>query len=143
MSETDLTSDEAALEPDDEQRAIDVVELPEVGATAEPELDELVGAEDTPLAPTFAADGDTLRPVLEVPVELVVELGRTTMTIGDTLKIGKGSIVVLDKEAGSPSDLKVNGRLIARGEVVAIDEEFGLRVTEVVSLERLFDTGAE
>jgi flagellar motor switch protein FliN/FliY len=70
--------------------------------------------------------------VLEVPVELVVELGRTSMTIGETLGIGRGSIVVLDKQAGAPADLKVNGRLIARGEVVAIDEEFGLRVTEVV-----------
>jgi flagellar motor switch protein FliN len=71
--------------------------------------------------------------VLDVPVELSVEVGRTTMTIRETLEIGPGSIVPLNKMTGEPVDLFVNGRRIARGEVVAIDEEFGLRVTQVVS----------
>jgi flagellar motor switch protein FliN len=67
------------------------------------------------------------------PVELAVEIGRTRMTIGETLALGPGAIVTLDRLAGEPVDLLVNGRPIARGEVVVIDEEFGLRITEVVS----------
>jgi flagellar motor switch protein FliN len=78
-----------------------------------------------------AATGD-LSLVLDVPVEVAVEIGRTTMTIRETLAITPGSIVSLDRMAGEPVDLLVNGKRIARGEVVAIDEEFGLRVTEVV-----------
>ena len=68
----------------------------------------------------------------DVPVELAVEIGRTRMSIGETLALGPGSIVTLDRLAGEPVDLLVNGRPIARGEVVVIDEEFGLRITEVV-----------
>ena len=71
--------------------------------------------------------------VLDVPVEAAVEIGRTTMTIRETLAIAPGSIIALNKLAGEPVDLLVNGKRIARGEVVAIDEEFGLRVTEVLS----------
>ena len=67
-----------------------------------------------------------------MPVELAVEIGRTQMTIGETLALGPGSIVTLNRLAGEPVDLLVNGNPIARGEVVVIDEEFGLRVTEVV-----------
>jgi flagellar motor switch protein FliN len=69
----------------------------------------------------------------DVPVELSVELGRTRMTIGETLKLGPGSVVSLNRLAGEPVDLLVNGKPIAHGEVVVIDEEFGLRITEVVS----------
>ena len=68
----------------------------------------------------------------DVPVELAVEIGRTRMTVGAALALGPGSIVTLDRLAGEPVDLLVNGLPIARGEVVVIDEEFGLRITEVV-----------
>jgi flagellar motor switch protein FliN/FliY len=78
-----------------------------------------------------AGDADLAR-LHAVPVELAVEIGRTQMTIGDTLGLGPGSIITLNRMAGEPVDLLVNGRPIARGEVVVIDEEFGLRVTEVV-----------
>jgi flagellar motor switch protein FliN/FliY len=85
------------------------------------------------------ADGSDGPPELErlydVPVELAVEIGRTRMTIRETLALGPGSIVTLNRLAGEPVDLLVNGKPIARGEVVVIDEEFGLRVTEVVSTE--------
>lgn len=84
------------------------------------------------------AAGD-LAPVLDVPVELSVEIGRTTMTIGETLAIGPGSIVSLNRAIGEPVDLLVNGKRIARGEVVAVDEEFGLRVTEVDPAEPRFE----
>jgi flagellar motor switch protein FliN len=83
-----------------------------------------------------------LGPVLDVPVELSVEIGRTTMTIRETLDIGPGSIVALNRMTGEPVDLLVNGHKIAQGEVVAIDEEFGLRITHVVSPERLLDAAA-
>jgi flagellar motor switch protein FliN/FliY len=73
--------------------------------------------------------------VLDVPVSLSVEIGRATMTVRETLGIGPGSLITLNKLAGEPVDLLVNGKRIARGEVVAIDEQFGLRVTEVVARE--------
>ena len=68
----------------------------------------------------------------DVPVELTVEIGRTRMTIRETLALGPGSIVSLERLAGEPVDLLVNGKRIAYGEVVVIDEEFGLRITELV-----------
>ena len=70
-----------------------------------------------------------------VSVELTVEVGRTRMTLSETLALGPGSVVTLDRLADQPVDLLVNGRPIARGEVVVIDEEFGLRITEVVGAE--------
>lgn len=80
------------------------------------------------------ADGPPeLERLYDVPVELAVEIGRTQMTIRETLALGPGSIVTLNRLAGEPVDLLVNGKPIARGEVVVIDEEFGLRVTEVVA----------
>jgi flagellar motor switch protein FliN/FliY len=87
--------------------------------------------EAVPDAAPAASDADLAR-LHAVPVELAVEIGRTRMTIGDTLGLGPGSIITLNRMAGEPVDLLVNGRPIARGEVVVIDEEFGLRVTEVV-----------
>src|SRR4051794_22074926 len=76
--------------------------------------------------------GAQLERLHDVPVELVVEIGRTKMTIRETLALGPGSIVTLDRTAGEPVDLLVNGKPVARGEVVVIDGEFGLRVTEVI-----------
>ncbi|MFL6107102.1 MAG: flagellar motor switch protein FliN [Marmoricola sp.] len=67
-----------------------------------------------------------------VDMEVTVELGRTRMTVRDLLALTPGAVLELDRAAGSPADLLVNGRLIARGEVVVVDEDFGLRVTEIV-----------
>jgi flagellar motor switch protein FliN/FliY len=86
-----------------------------------------------PQAPASAGEPAELERLYEVPVELAVEIGRTMMTIRETLALGPGSIVTLDRLAGEPVDLLVNGKPIARGEVVVIDEEFGLRVTEVTA----------
>lgn len=71
--------------------------------------------------------------LMDVPMQVTVELGRTTMMIRDVLELGTGSIIELDKLAGEPVDLLVNQKLIARGEVVVIDESFGVRVTDIVS----------
>lgn len=76
--------------------------------------------------------------IMDVPLEVTVELGRTKMQIKEILDLGAGSIVELDKLAGEPVDVLVNGKLIAKGEVVVIDESFGIRITNIVSqMERL------
>jgi flagellar motor switch protein FliN len=77
--------------------------------------------------------GADLGRLQNVPVELAVEIGRTRMTIGDALALGLGSVVTVGRLAGDPVDLLVNGRVIARGEVVAIEEELGLRITEIAA----------
>jgi flagellar motor switch protein FliN/FliY len=87
------------------------------------------------LSPVDADQGDgaDLGRLQNVPVELAVEIGRTRMTIGEALALGPGSVVTVGRLAGDPVDLLVNGRVIARGEVVAIDEELGLRITEIAA----------
>ena len=75
----------------------------------------------------------TLDMLYDINLEIVVELGRSKMVINDLLKLSSGSIVELDKLAGEPLDILVNGRLIARGEAVVVNEKFGVRLTEIVS----------
>jgi flagellar motor switch protein FliN len=77
------------------------------------------------------ADPD-LRRLSDIPMELSVELGRTRMTVGETLDLRVGSLVTLDSAAGEPAGLLVNGTAIARGEVIVVDERYGLRVTEIL-----------
>lgn len=91
-------------------------------------------AADEELAPQAGAAGaaDDLSRLHDVPVELTVEIGRTVMTLGQALRLGPGSIVELRRLAGEPVDLLAGGKQIARGEVVVVDEEFALRVTEMV-----------
>ncbi|GAA2516092.1 flagellar motor switch protein FliN [Pilimelia columellifera] len=69
----------------------------------------------------------------DVEMEVSAELGRTRMSVRELLSLTPGAVVELDRAAGSPADLLVNGRLIARGEVVVVDENFGLRVTEIIA----------
>ncbi len=71
--------------------------------------------------------------LLDVPLEVNVELGRTRMTIQDLLQLGPGSVVELDKVAGEALDILVNGRLVARGEAVVVNDKFGIRITDIVS----------
>jgi len=73
--------------------------------------------------------------LLDVPLQVSVELGRTSAQVRDILALGTGSVLELDKQAGDPVDLLVNGKLMARGEVVVVDENFAVRITEVISLE--------
>jgi flagellar motor switch protein FliN len=86
-----------------------------------------------PAAAPLPVTAEALSRLHDVSVELAVEVGRTQMTIREALALGPGSIVTLNRLAGEPVDLLVNGKPIARGEVVVIDEEFGLRVTEVLA----------
>jgi flagellar motor switch protein FliN len=77
--------------------------------------------------------GAGLELLQDVVMELSAELGRTTMTVRDLLNLQPGAVVELDRLAGSPADLLVNGRLIARGEVVVVDEDYALKITELIS----------
>ena len=95
-------------------------------------------AQFTPLSTTPVQVNDAnIGLILDVPLQVNVELGRTKKSIKDILDLTKGSIVELDKLAGEPVDIMVNGKYLAKGEVVVIDENFGVRITEIVSpLER-------
>lgn len=78
-------------------------------------------------------DGTGLDLLFDIPLEVTVELGRVRMVVKDVIDLGSGSIVEIDKAAGEPVDLMVNGRLVARGEVVVIEDNFGVRITEILS----------
>jgi len=71
--------------------------------------------------------------VMDIPVQLTVELGRTRLTIKNILQLGQGSVVELDGMAGEPMDICINGYLIAQGEVVVVDEKYGIRVTDIIT----------
>jgi flagellar motor switch protein FliN len=77
--------------------------------------------------------GLSLERVLDIPVQLSVELGRTKLSIKQVLQLGPGSIVELNTQAGELVDVLVNGHLIAQGEVVVVNDKFGIRLTDVVS----------
>jgi flagellar motor switch protein FliN/FliY len=86
-----------------------------------------------PRTPGAAAIRGGLDMLHDVEMEVSAELGRTRMSVRELLSLTPGAIVELDRAAGSPADLLVNGRLIARGEVVVVDENFGIRITEIVA----------
>ena len=71
--------------------------------------------------------------ILDIPLTLTVELGRNRLLISEMLQLGQGSVIELTKLAGEPMDIFVNQRLIARGEVVVVNEKFGVRLTDIVS----------
>ncbi|GAA4810516.1 flagellar motor switch protein FliN [Nocardioides caeni] len=124
-----LATAEGAREPID-PAAAPVAEEPS------PALAALAASEPSePFVPAFGAAAlppRGLELLHGVDMEVTVELGRTRMTVRDLLALTPGAVLELDRAAGSPADLLVNGRLVARGEVVVVDEDFGLRVTEIV-----------
>ncbi|BEM38539.1 flagellar motor switch protein FliN [Serratia marcescens] len=71
--------------------------------------------------------------ILDIPVKLTVELGRTKMTIKELLRLSQGSVVALDGLAGEPLDILINGYLIAQGEVVVVADKFGVRITDIIT----------
>ena len=85
--------------------------------------------------PTLSVEegGSGLGRVRDIPLEVTVELGRTRLLIRDIMDLSAGSIIELDKIAGEPVDLFANGMLVARGEVIVIDDNFGVRVTEIIT----------
>ncbi len=84
-------------------------------------------------AATDAGDGRGIDLLLDIPLEISVEVGRSRILVRDLLQLQEGSLIELDKLAGEPLDLYVNSRLIARGEAVVVNDKFGLRLTDVVS----------
>ncbi|MCL2829571.1 MAG: flagellar motor switch protein FliN [Betaproteobacteria bacterium] len=99
------------------------------------------GAKPAPIFPSFeaSADGDKasmmreLDMILDIPVQLTVELGRTKITIRNLLQLAHGSVVELEALAGEPMDVLVNGTLIAQGEVVVVNDKFGIRLTDIIT----------
>jgi flagellar motor switch protein FliN/FliY len=78
-------------------------------------------------------EGHDLEFILDIPLELSVELGRSKMLVNDLLQLGQGSIVELNKLAGEPLEIFINRKLVARGEVVVVNEKFGVRLTDIIT----------
>ena len=90
-------------------------------------------AAGAPSVPGSAAAGNDINMILDIPVQLTVELGRTRIPIKHILQLAQGSVVELDALAGEPMDVLVNGFLIAQGEVVVVNDKFGIRLTDIVT----------
>jgi flagellar motor switch protein FliN/FliY len=96
-------------------------------------LDNIEGT-DAALARTMGLGSEVnLDVILDVPVTMAMEVGRTKISIRNLLQLNQGSVVELDRAAGEPLDVFVNGTLVAHGEVVVINEKFGIRLTDVIS----------
>lgn len=110
-------------------------EQPEPQAPADPAATGSFQAAD--FQQVDGANGNAPNPdielILDVPVTLALEVGRTEMTIGKLLTLSQGTVVELDRNAGEPLDVIVNGALIARGEIVVINDKFGIRLVDVVT----------
>ena len=110
--------------------------------------DITAGAFEKPEAPQVSPanmdekSGDNLDLLLDIPLEITIELGRTKMLINDLLKLGQGAVIELPKEAGETLEILANNRLIAKGDVVEVNQKYGVRLTEVISpVERLGKLG--
>jgi len=105
---------------------------PETASEVQPE--QVAPASFTNFAPTTATSaGNDINMILDIPVQLTVELGRTRIPIKHILQLAQGSVVELDAMAGEPMDVLVNGYLIAQGEVVVVNDKFGIRLTDIVT----------
>lgn len=81
-------------------------------------------------------DNLSLETVYDIPVQITVVLGKTSMQVNQLLKLGRGAVLELDKKVGEPIDIFVNNRLIARGEVVVVEEKIGVTMTEIIKSEK-------
>jgi len=113
----------AALEEQDD------TETAATEATAAAEFEELT--DET--SPTTSTEDIHLDAILDVPVTISMEIGRTKINIRNLLQLNQGSVVELDRLAGEPMDVLVNGTLVAQGEVVVVNEKFGIRLTDIIS----------
>ena len=96
--------------------------------------DQVLPASFANFAPTTGSTaGNDINMILDIPVQLTVELGRTRIPIKNILQLAQGSVVELEAMAGEPMDVLVNGYLIAQGEVVVVNEKFGIRLTDIVT----------
>jgi len=100
------------------------------------QLNELDGDTKAPVPDARPQSAKDLEAVYEVPVQISAVLGRATMQVSQLLKLGRGAVVELDRKVGEAIDIYVNNRLVARGEVVIVDERLGVTMTEIVKAER-------
>ncbi len=134
MDSTDAPSAEAAISEDDWAAAMAEQTVSEAPAAAQP------AAQPADIFPSFGAPGgapgsimNELDMILDIPVQLTVELGRTKITIKNLLQLAHGSVVELEAMAGEPMNVLVNGTLIAQGEVVVVNDKFGIRLTDIIT----------
>jgi flagellar motor switch protein FliN len=99
------------------------------------QLDELE-TEASPAADARPQNAKELEAVYDIPVQISAVLGRATMQVSQLLKLGRGAVVELDRKVGEAIDIYVNNRLVARGEVVVVDERLGVTMTEIVKADR-------
>jgi flagellar motor switch protein FliN/FliY len=117
-----------------EEPVVAAAPAPEPAAEVGPAIDEVeLSPLESPALVPLHNHGDLSR-LTDVTVELSVEVGRTRMTLGQALALGPGSVVALSRSAREPVDLLVNGKPVAHGEVVVIDDDFGLRITGVIEV---------
>jgi flagellar motor switch protein FliN/FliY len=141
LSGVEQDADDGKKQPQAEQTASLAVQAPQQNNQEHehaPESDKesiaVQQAQFAPLAETApSAEAGNITLILDVPLQFSVELGRTKKTIKDILDLGPGAVVELDKLAGETVDVFVNGKSIAKGEVVVIDENYGVRITEILS----------
>ena len=124
-----MTPTEANESANEKQSAVDSTKSQPVAEKIDQKGPEATEA----LKPASTPPKNGMAFILDIPLEITVELGRTRMVINDLLKLGQGSVIELSKLAGETLDILANQRLIARGEVVVVDEKYGIRLTEVIS----------
>ncbi|CAM4131700.1 flagellar motor switch protein FliN [Vreelandella rituensis] len=150
MSEQDETeqgntpSEEAPLEEDDPWAAA----MAEQQSVEEEQASQEAAQPEQPATPAKPASEDIFRPlsqdtgtgqprdlemIMDIPVKLTVELGRTKLTIKQLLELAQGSVIELEGLAGEPMDILINGYLVAQGEVVVVDDKYGIRITEIIT----------
>ena len=108
------------------------VPLPDLNAADTPSIDDAAYNEDEQVS-RIAAD---LEAVFDVPVQVSAVLGRSKMDVGELLKLGPGTVLELDRRVGEAIDIYVNNRLVARGEVVLVEDKLGVTMTEIIKTER-------
>jgi flagellar motor switch protein FliN/FliY len=108
------------------------VPLPDLNAADAPSVDD-IGYNEDENALRVAAD---LEAVFDVPVQVSAVLGRSKMDVGELLKLGPGTVLELDRRVGESIDIYVNNRLVARGEVVLVEDKLGVTMTEIIKAER-------
>lgn len=98
-------------------------------------------ADTQDLSATLGKEGDennvTLEAVYDIPVQISVVLGSTSMQVNQLLKLGRGAVIELDRKVGEPIDIYVNNRLIAKGEVVVVEDRIGVTMTEIIKPEKM------
>src|ERR1700735_5515930 len=91
---------------------------------------------ETGFAETTTGDNVSLETVYDIPVQITVVLGRASMQVNQLLKLGRGAVIELDKKVGEPIDIFVNNRLVARGEVVVVEDRIGVTMTEIIKADK-------